>query len=935
MRSRELLVDVKKLKNSVGDLDQLQIDAATNIVDALNGVKNSVEQVEVSLAGYATEEFVTNKIAEAKLDGGEVDLSNYATKSQLDLKADRTTLTSHTDNTTIHITAAERTAWNAKSNLALGTTSSTAFRGDQGNTAYIHSQAAHAPANAQANADITKEEIEAKLTGNIISHTHSQYIDDTELGTKVLTKDNTTEYTPTGDYNPVTKKYVDDKFIDLDQWIVKTSDNLVSSPITITPSSNIASNKVMVFSAQIGNNFESLTLGHGETSYGSTYITIDNTNVTVYEYYSALQTYKTYAHGLTISGFIDVIIETNSKEEAVITINTSTGMKKENVMRWIGCNGNIFAKCTNSNLTNCSLRWTCKEFDNDIQIYGDSYASMYTNRSVYRLVEWGYDSFLLDAFSGRGSAAALDSLRINLQYSKPKYIVWMMGMNDPDSTTAINASWQNTINSVISICQEKGIELILTTIPNVRGGAVDDSQIEANIRRHNFKNDYIRNSGYRYIDCALAVGADENGNWYSNMLYTDGVHPADAGAVAMASRIVQDFPEITLGVSGGGGAIYDDTGVKASIKTLNDKVHGNIEPKNTTFFDIEPTKNLVDEETLQSGYMQASGNIYESTSYVYTDYFKVTPGKYIVSTWFNTNNNKRYTGKLRFVTIFNSNKEVVESLGTNTEGDSFFVPEESVYARVTLYATNLNKLMIELTDNGTSSGVYEPFIGRAVLNPNYLNKITLKDTTFYTLTPTKNLVDESALQSGFISNDGTVNSSSSYVYTDFFKVTPGKYIVASWLNTSNSARYTASMRFIAIYDVNKNVVANLGASVGTERFLVPDGAVYARVTLPSDRVNKIMVELTDDGNMTADYVPFNAAAVVGIDYIPSDIARVDNVLSKTNDTEYTPTADYNPATKKYVDDAVAGSSGLDLGTYSMQYNETNDRLEFVYTPKNI
>ena len=278
MHSRELLNNVKKLKNSVGDLDQLQIGAATNIVDALNGVKNSVEQVEVSLAGYATEEFVTNKIAEAKLDSGEVDLSNYVTKSQLDLKADETALTSHTNNATIHITAAERTAWNNKSNfsgnyndltnkptipsayvhpsshvatmitedsthrfvtdteksnwnaksnfsgnyndltnkptipiayvhpsshaatmitedsthrfvtdtekttwnnksdLILGITSSTAFRGDQGNTAYIHSQATHAPANAQANADITKEEIEAKLTNEISSHFHTNSV---------------------------------------------------------------------------------------------------------------------------------------------------------------------------------------------------------------------------------------------------------------------------------------------------------------------------------------------------------------------------------------------------------------------------------------------------------------------------------------------------------------------------------------------------------------------------------------------------------------------------------------------------------------------------------------------------------------------------------------------------------------------------------------
>lgn len=39
-------------------------------------------------------------------------------------------------------------------------------------TAYSHSQSEHAPAKAQANEDITIEEIEEKLTGNITSHTH-------------------------------------------------------------------------------------------------------------------------------------------------------------------------------------------------------------------------------------------------------------------------------------------------------------------------------------------------------------------------------------------------------------------------------------------------------------------------------------------------------------------------------------------------------------------------------------------------------------------------------------------------------------------------------------------------------------------------------------------------------------------------------------------
>ena len=71
------------------------------------------------------------------------------------------------------VTDTEKAAWNAKSSLALGTTSSTAFRGDYGNTAYTHATSAHAPSNAQKNSDITKAEIEAKLTGAITSHTHT------------------------------------------------------------------------------------------------------------------------------------------------------------------------------------------------------------------------------------------------------------------------------------------------------------------------------------------------------------------------------------------------------------------------------------------------------------------------------------------------------------------------------------------------------------------------------------------------------------------------------------------------------------------------------------------------------------------------------------------------------------------------------------------
>lgn len=57
--------------------------------------------------------------------------------------------------------------------VTLGETSDTAYRGDRGKIAYDHSQTTHAPSNAQKNSDILKSEIEAKLTGEISTHSHA------------------------------------------------------------------------------------------------------------------------------------------------------------------------------------------------------------------------------------------------------------------------------------------------------------------------------------------------------------------------------------------------------------------------------------------------------------------------------------------------------------------------------------------------------------------------------------------------------------------------------------------------------------------------------------------------------------------------------------------------------------------------------------------
>lgn len=72
--------------------------------------------------------------------------------------------------------------------------------------AYTHSTSAHAPSNAQKNSDITKSEIEAKLTGNITTHTHSQYLTEHQsLAGYAKTADLSTVAT-SGSYNDLTNK---------------------------------------------------------------------------------------------------------------------------------------------------------------------------------------------------------------------------------------------------------------------------------------------------------------------------------------------------------------------------------------------------------------------------------------------------------------------------------------------------------------------------------------------------------------------------------------------------------------------------------------------------------------------------------------------------------------------------------------------------------
>ena len=103
-----------------------------------------------------------------------------------------TALSDLSDDSTHRITTdAEKSIWNGKSDLALGETETTAYRGDRGKTAYDHSQAAHAPSNADNTAANETSHADVVVDGDFASN---GILKRTSAGVYGITSDNSTDW---------------------------------------------------------------------------------------------------------------------------------------------------------------------------------------------------------------------------------------------------------------------------------------------------------------------------------------------------------------------------------------------------------------------------------------------------------------------------------------------------------------------------------------------------------------------------------------------------------------------------------------------------------------------------------------------------------------------------------------------------------------------
>lgn len=364
------------------------------------------------------------------------------------------------------------------------------------------------------------------------------------------------------DKKEVIAKYVTGKwdfsgtvFSSINAGFVSKRGNLTSGQTWILANNSVKNWKRKSFSGNLIGPFSSIIIGHSNGGANDTsYVVIDSTTITSYVQNVAS---TPVPHGLIITNNVQVsFAQDNASAKIKVTSDGYTSGDK--TIPWIGTNGDIYIT-SNSNFVDASFSWCCPKLNNGIWLFGDSYFSLSdTARWTSYLIANGFTNFVLDGYAGRGSSTAYSTLINLLKIATPKKIIWCMGMNDVDSESAVNASWNTNLENLKNICKTNNIELILATIPTAVGDYTEDSGITS-MRINKFKNAIVRASGYRYIDFDKSVGADETtGTWFNNGLVNDflqdsvngtthtRVHPTTYGALALYNRAITDVPELMM-----------------------------------------------------------------------------------------------------------------------------------------------------------------------------------------------------------------------------------------------------------------------------------------------------------------------------------------------------------------------------------------------------
>lgn len=325
---------------------------------------------------------------------------------------------------------------------------------------------------------------------------------------------------------------------------------------------SVKNNKTIEFRA-IVDSFVSdavLTIGHGSAGdYAASWVDITPTQIVAHTYLNADKT-VVYEHGLQLAQEVCVSISKRLTGASATVVIESNGQKFEKNISWTGDNGTtggIYAKVRGVVMNDAKIYWSCSSLHSNVWLFGDSYFALDNSaRWTSYLVRDGYGDFLQNAFPGAKSAEILQDFKTLLSVGKPEVAVWCLGMNNKDNASDTktadkpNSEWLKATREFVSLCQQHDIIPILATIPTVIGGGGISC-----FRYHGAKNEWIKASGYRYVDFAEAVGADDaTGYWYGegtpddylegNAVSATRVHPTVAGAKALYAQFQKDCADL-------------------------------------------------------------------------------------------------------------------------------------------------------------------------------------------------------------------------------------------------------------------------------------------------------------------------------------------------------------------------------------------------------
>lgn len=179
-----------------------------------------------------------------------------------------------------------------------------------------------------SDASVTKQNVEAVLTGDITSHNHDS---------RYISKSNTSTYTPTTDYHPATKKYVDDTVaaVDVTEQISGKADKTyvdskLDTKVDKEEGKGLSTNDYSDDDRQkVSNIVDYVTTMRSTTSMNTMGLTLDKKNVITGSIYSTrsvtFNSASSKSAGVLTASYFEKLDALPSAEELDQKINTAIG----------------------------------------------------------------------------------------------------------------------------------------------------------------------------------------------------------------------------------------------------------------------------------------------------------------------------------------------------------------------------------------------------------------------------------------------------------------------------------------------------------------------------------------------------------------------------------------------------------------------------------